>query len=140
MSARTRSKAKQLATLSGAGVDEHSTNLRAASTVQPLLREATDEQEDVDEDDLCPICRLLLFNPVTTQCNHTLCGSCMAQWADVSVAMPNMTIVSIDEEPQNFDAATGLEANCPMCRTRSYCIGERTPYARAAVCISCCLR
>ncbi|KAK5175013.1 uncharacterized protein LTR77_000149 [Saxophila tyrrhenica] len=48
--------------------------------------------------------------------NHHLL-SCMAQWADVSISMPHMAIVSVDEEPQNFDAATGLEAKCPMCRT-----------------------
>jgi hypothetical protein len=41
----------------------------------------------------------------------------MATWADVSISMPNMTIVSVDEEPEEFDAATGLQAKCPMCRT-----------------------
>jgi hypothetical protein len=41
----------------------------------------------------------------------------MATWADVSISMPNMAIVSVDEEAHDFDAATGLEAKCPMCRT-----------------------
>ncbi|KAF2769499.1 hypothetical protein EJ03DRAFT_343333 [Teratosphaeria nubilosa] len=61
--------------------------------------------ETIDEDDICPICQLLLHNPVKTACNHTLCKSCMATWADVSLSAP-MTIVSVDEE-----------ARCPMCRT-----------------------
>ncbi|KAH8664560.1 hypothetical protein BX600DRAFT_512579 [Xylariales sp. PMI_506] len=74
------------------------------------------EEEDVDEDDLCPICRLLLHNPVTTECNHTLCRFCMATWASVSLAAP-MTIVDVDEEPVPFDAVSDLEARCPMCRT-----------------------
>ncbi|KAH9826675.1 chromatin organization [Teratosphaeria destructans] len=74
--------------------------------------------ETVEEDDICPICQLLLHNPVKTACNHTLCKSCMATWADVSLAAP-MTIVSVDEEPRDFDAATGLEARCPMCRAHT---------------------
>ncbi|KAI1844004.1 hypothetical protein JX266_009870 [Neoarthrinium moseri] len=72
--------------------------------------------EDVDEDDLCPICHLLLYDPVTTTCNHTLCNFCMAQWASVSLATP-MTIVDVDEEPAAFDPVSELEARCPMCRT-----------------------
>lgn len=30
-----------------------------------------------------------------------------------------MTIVPVDEQASDFDAATGMEANCPMCRTRT---------------------
>ena len=77
-----------------------------------------EEEEDVDEDDLCPICRLLLYDPVITACRHTLCKSCMAQWADCSLSAP-MTIVHVDEQASDFDAATGLEARCPMCRTQT---------------------
>lgn len=76
------------------------------------------EKTEIDEDDLCPICQLLLCDPVKTTCNHILCKSCMATWADVSVAAP-MTIVRVDEQPRDFDAATGLEARCPMCRTQT---------------------
>ncbi|KAK5717139.1 hypothetical protein LTR15_009028 [Elasticomyces elasticus] len=68
--------------------------------------------EDIHEDDL------LLFNPVITACKHVLCKSCMATWADVSLSTP-MTIVSVDEEPKDFDSATGLEARCPMCRAQT---------------------
>lgn len=38
----------------------------------------------------------------------------MAHWADVSVTT-QMTIVSLDEEPSDFDPIQ-VEANCPMCR------------------------
>lgn len=72
--------------------------------------------EEVNEDYLCPICRLLLHEPVTTTCNHVLCKFCMAQWASVSLAAP-MTIADVDEEPVEFDAVSELEARCPMCRT-----------------------
>ena len=65
--------------------------------------------EELDEDDCCGICTLLLYNPVKTGCNHTLCKSCMSRWGDVSLAAP-MTIVSVDEQARDFDAATGLEA------------------------------
>jgi hypothetical protein len=39
-------------------------------------QQAEEDDETVHEDDLCPICQLLLFRPVTTLCNHTLCESC----------------------------------------------------------------
>ncbi|KAK3072719.1 hypothetical protein LTR53_006301 [Teratosphaeriaceae sp. CCFEE 6253] len=40
----------------------------------------------------------------------------MATWADVSLATP-MTIISVNEELHDFDSASELVANCPMCRT-----------------------
>ncbi|KAK3686456.1 hypothetical protein LTR37_019806 [Vermiconidia calcicola] len=99
--------------------DEEKENPQAVNTLAGPAQDVTcsDNAEEVSEDDLCPICQLLLCNPVITQCGHTLCKSCMATWADVSISMPNMAIVSVDEEPRDFDAATGLEAKCPMCRT-----------------------
>src|SRR4051794_5165143 len=75
----------------------------------------TAELEDVDLDDLCPICHLLLYRPVTTRCRHTLCESCMAHWADVSLTS-SITIVSLDEQPISTDT-NEVEAKCPMCRT-----------------------
>lgn len=80
--------------------------------------QAVEMDESVHEDDLCPICQLLLCHPVITRCNHVLCKSCMATWADVSLSRP-MTIVSVDEEATEFDAVSGLEARCPMCRTHT---------------------
>lgn len=67
------------------------------------------------EDDICPICHLLFYRPVTTKCNHTLCESCMALWADASQTSA-MTIVSLDEDP-DASIPTTLSARCPMCRT-----------------------
>ncbi|KAH7027475.1 uncharacterized protein B0I36DRAFT_327166 [Microdochium trichocladiopsis] len=72
--------------------------------------------QTIDEDDTCPICQLLLHDPVRTTCNHTLCSFCMATWASVSLAAP-MAIVDVDEVPVDFDAVQDLEARCPMCRT-----------------------
>jgi hypothetical protein len=73
---------------------------------------------EIDPDHLCPVCQLLLFDPVKTTCGHRLCKTCMATWAEVSVSS-HMDIVSVDEQPRNFDTATGLEAKCPMCRTQA---------------------
>lgn len=75
-----------------------------------------DETEQIDADDQCPICHLLLYRPVVTQCNHAMCESCMAHWADVSVTS-QMKIVDVDEEPSEFNPVSGVEAKCPMCRT-----------------------
>ena len=77
--------------------------------------EVQEKEEAVVEDHMCPVCQLLLFRPVTTRCNHTLCESCMAHWADVSVTS-QMTIVSLDEQPSQFNPIQ-VEAKCPMCRT-----------------------
>lgn len=82
----------------------------------PHAAEDRNAQESIHEEDLCLVCHQLLYRPVTTQCNHTLCESCMAHWADVSAASAQMTIVSLDEEPTTFNASE-VEARCPMCRT-----------------------
>lgn len=74
--------------------------------------------ESIQADDLCPVCQLLLYRPVTTQCQHTLCESCMAIWADVSVNT-QMEIVEVDEQPVAFNPISGLQARCPMCRTQT---------------------
>ncbi|KAH7071954.1 hypothetical protein BKA63DRAFT_376533, partial [Paraphoma chrysanthemicola] len=78
--------------------------------------------EEVAHDDLCPICQLLLFTPVRTQCNHLLCASCMAQWADVSstnqIEHSSLDVNLTDFDP-NYDPTYDLEANCPMCRTHT---------------------
>jgi hypothetical protein len=42
----------------------------------------------------------------------------MAVWADVSVTT-QMQIVEVDEQPVPFNAVSGLEARCPMCRTHT---------------------
>jgi hypothetical protein len=76
----------------------------------------TDSTEEISDDDLCPICQMMLHEPVTTTCRHTLCRFCMATWASTSQAAP-MIIVDVDSEPVPFDAVSGLEARCPMCRT-----------------------
>lgn len=68
------------------------------------------------------ICQLLLFTPVRTQCNHLLCASCMAQWADASstnqIEHSSLDVHLADFDP-NYDPSYDLEANCPMCRTRT---------------------
>ncbi|KAH7371425.1 hypothetical protein BKA66DRAFT_469790 [Pyrenochaeta sp. MPI-SDFR-AT-0127] len=78
--------------------------------------------EEVAHDDLCPICQLLLFTPVRTQCNHLLCASCMAQWADTSstnqIVHSSLDVNLADFDP-NYDPTYDLEANCPMCRTHT---------------------
>ncbi|KIX07415.1 uncharacterized protein Z518_02068 [Rhinocladiella mackenziei CBS 650.93] len=74
-----------------------------------------DEHEDIHEDDLCAICQLLLYRPVRTRCNHILCESCMAHWADVSITT-QMTTVGIDDEAVVL-LPHEIETRCPLCRT-----------------------
>ncbi|KAI4694084.1 uncharacterized protein J4E92_006003 [Alternaria infectoria] len=78
--------------------------------------------EQVAHDDLCPICQLLLFTPVKTQCNHLLCASCMAQWSDASNTHsiePTSWDVNLEDFDPNYDPTYDLECDCPMCRTRT---------------------
>jgi len=82
----------------------------------PQREDVRSKEEDVDEDDLCPICQLLLYDPVTTTCKHTMCNFCMVTWAATTLAAP-VTIVDVDEEPVPFDPIADVEARCPMCRT-----------------------
>ncbi|KAF2650809.1 hypothetical protein K491DRAFT_576987, partial [Lophiostoma macrostomum CBS 122681] len=79
--------------------------------------------EAIAHDDLCPICHLLLYSPVLTSCSHTLCASCMAQWADAS-SISSITPSSLDLDLTHFDPTydalselANLQAPCPMCRT-----------------------
>lgn len=69
----------------------------------------------IDQDDICPICQLLLYRPVKTRCNHTLCESCMAHWADVSITT-QMTTVGLDDRAVLL-LPNEIETKCPMCRT-----------------------
>jgi hypothetical protein len=95
---------------------QDSVNENLSSNSAAEVDGAAEPNEEIDEDDLCPICQMLLHEPVTTTCRHTLCRFCMATWASTSLAAP-MTIVDVDSEPTPFDAVSDLEARCPMCRT-----------------------
>ena len=101
---------------------EYNINSRGnTAKMSPAQRAPPSEDNDgVDEEDLCMICRLLIYRPIRTRCGHSMCRTCMATWADVSISAPNMmAIVRVDDVPQDVDAATGLEARCPMCRTQT---------------------
>lgn len=93
------------------------------------MAEASASPENVTHDDLCPICQLLLFTPVRTRCNHLMCASCMAQWADASttieIAHSSWDVELVDFDP-NYDATYDLEANCPMCRTHTTASPDHT--------------
>lgn len=77
--------------------------------------QSSDTAEAIDHDHLCPICQLLLYRPVRTRCNHLLCESCMAHWADVSIST-QMTTVGLDDVPLLL-LPNDVETRCPMCRT-----------------------
>lgn len=92
---------------------------RKASALQPegdgFTAPASKPDIDIDDDDICPICQLLLYRPVRTRCNHTLCESCMAHWADVSITT-QMTTVGLDDRAVLL-LPNEIETKCPMCRT-----------------------
>ena len=73
------------------------------------------DHEVIDHDDLCAICHALLYKPVTTQCQHTMCESCMTLWAEISINQ-QMTVVGLDDQAMTLHPSE-LEVRCPMCRT-----------------------
>lgn len=94
-----------------------------------VAAKAPSPAEEVAHDDLCPICQLLLYTPVRTQCNHLLCASCMAQWADASSTNniePSSLDVNLTDFDPNYDPTYDLEANCPMCRTHTAATPDQT--------------
>ena len=96
--------------------------LQTRSQASPADPPAQDErqaaaQEMIDDDDQCPICHLLIYKPVKTRCNHTMCEPCMTLWAEISINQ-QMTIVGLEDEAMTFHPSQ-LEVKCPMCRTSS---------------------
>jgi hypothetical protein len=79
-------------------------------------------EDNTEHDDLCPICQLLLFAPVTTTCGHTMCNSCMTHWAEVSVTQ-TFREVPLTDEPTPFSPEE-IEVGCPMCRTSTKAIAN----------------
>ncbi|KAF1954358.1 hypothetical protein CC80DRAFT_476097 [Byssothecium circinans] len=78
--------------------------------------------ETIAHDDVCPVCHLLIYAPVRTQCSHILCASCMAQWADTNQTtnIPHSSLdLDLREFDPNYDPTYDLEASCPMCRMRT---------------------
>lgn len=89
-----------------------------ASTIKGASQdvgESSTNEEEIDEDDLCPICQLLFYRPVQTQCSHTLCEACMSHWADVSITS-QMTTVGLEDRAVVL-LPHQIETRCPMCRT-----------------------
>jgi hypothetical protein len=85
-----------------------------ATRSQPTTRTRRTDSA-IEHDDLCAICHCLLLRPVTTRCGHTMCASCMEQWADISVSR-QMAIVGLDDTPVTL-LPSQMESRCPMCRT-----------------------
>ena len=80
----------------------------------------TMKEPEIQEDDLCPVCLMLLYEPVKTVCNHSLCRYCMTTWADTSPRRPQAP----ERLPPQDIAPHELEVNCPICRTHTGAQGD----------------
>ncbi|KAH6647337.1 hypothetical protein BKA67DRAFT_694415 [Truncatella angustata] len=63
--------------------------------------------EEPEQDDICPICRELLFQPVTSSCQpvpHTACYRCIMTWV-----------------PHTSTSAGVAHYRCPYCRSETFC-------------------
>lgn len=75
-----------------------------------------DQPEAIERTDKCPLCNLLLQEPVSTFCNHTMCEFCL-----ITDPSAQLTIAPLDAEGQaEGDAATlnfKAMTKCPICKT-----------------------
>lgn len=83
------------------------------ASTERLVRQAfgglsTHNQEKPNTGDKCPICSSLLSTPITTECGHTFCQSCI-RWADLSVASTGLVTISLDSEGDDYHVI------CPLC-------------------------
>lgn len=65
-------------------------------------------QEKPNTGDKCPICLNLLDIPITTECGHTFCQSCI-RWANLSVISTDLVTISLDSEGDEHQVI------CPLC-------------------------
>ncbi|KAG6364810.1 hypothetical protein INS49_006414 [Diaporthe citri] len=73
---------------------------------------------ECDDNDLCPICRQLLYHPATTTaCGHAACHTCLLTWIATSKSEPQPLDGSfrISSEPE----IDGISFGCPLCRTET---------------------
>jgi hypothetical protein len=76
------------------------------------------ESLDLDYNDICPICRRLLYRPTSaTVCGHAACHACLLTWMATSNPEPRPLDATfrISSEPEIDDIPVG----CPVCRTET---------------------
>lgn len=68
--------------------------------------------------DRCPICSSFLHTPISTECGHTFCQSCI-DWADISVASADLVYVPLEynEFPTTDSRRNDQEIACPLCES-----------------------
>lgn len=77
---------------------------------------SADDTVGCDDNDICPICRQLLYRPAKyTACRHEACSACLSTWLAVSGPEPRLLDASF-----RLSTEPGLDAisfGCPVCRT-----------------------
>lgn len=97
--------------ISALAKDKHKQGLK------PIMATECDIME-CDENDICPICRQLLYRPATTiACGHAACNTCLLTWIATSESEPQPLNASfqISSEPD----IDGISLGCPVCRTET---------------------
>lgn len=90
---------------------------RYEESPEPEASHLEDDEETINQEDICSICALLLVKPFTTNCKHTFCEDCFKTWADVSLNDRMELGLDINEDFAHRPRV--IEAKCPMCRTLS---------------------
>ena len=86
------------------------------ATEVPIAPPLQDVQtDDIDEDERCPKCRELLFEPVTTSCKHSFCAACMSHQADDELALIWEPLESGNIQGDAAQENFGRQYSCPVC-------------------------
>ncbi|KAL7745960.1 hypothetical protein RI367_008549 [Sorochytrium milnesiophthora] len=70
------------------------------------------EASPSDDSLSCPVCQQVLYQPLTTPCNHSFCGVCMTKWYFNS---PHMRFTPLEEQACPAERAQTSKP-CGLCR------------------------
>jgi TNF receptor-associated factor 5 len=96
--------------------DQH---LRAPTERTPVDLRSLDYVSSVDENLVCPVCRVAFINPITTHCDHVFCRDCFDHSYTISKTCPIDRLPLIlphDIGPTHrliLNQLDGLEVRCP---------------------------
>lgn len=75
----------------------------------------------IDEELQCPICTMVLKNPVQTPCKHAFCNNCIREWLSVRLVCPvdrqQVTIADLRPPSRLLSNLLGkLLIKCDFCK------------------------
>ncbi|RYP61472.1 hypothetical protein DL769_007698 [Monosporascus sp. CRB-8-3] len=117
--------------LDDAGDDENNGGSSRSTSEHPSPHHAADDYIELEDE--CPICFELLFDPLTTRCQHTFCRICLEDMITAREVSPEYEGPPAGPETLYwFDSSAGQTrgVRCPICQQQTY-VTEDTARAQA---------